>query len=284
MIRAFVIFTISVMSGCSWVGDKQEQPSKGGTISSEVRKNGSQPARAVYVTYHGPGQLTRRFSKFFEIAADDYRISIAVKPADADARMEVTIKEDNTDETLEAKVIHAGLILRENKRAVVDYCENVSFGEAGNTDEVLDYAPVYARGLVAEFKRKQPMVTKVFVDPIKSNIDPYFTELVKRAFVKENYIPANPADADAVLRSLGTTLEPIGAKAIKRTVQVEITGAARFSSNGNQIFYKSIDEPIPAKSQPCVENAKAYLSPSYVNEDFWRTSVSAAKALAKIRE
>jgi hypothetical protein len=273
------------LTGCGLIHGPEQQPDKGGSISNESRSNGSSPAKKVYVTYHGPERLTHRFGKFFEIAADDFHITIAGKARDADAQMEVTITEEDTHEKLKARILHAGLILRGGNQATIHYCEHVYLNDPDPALEFLDYSLIFAKGLVAALKKSQPTVVRTFVDPLKSNVDPHFAEIVRRELVKADYVPVtNAADADAVLRTMVTTLEPIGAKATTRRLRMKVSGAATFSYDGNNVFYKSIDKPVPEKSKVCLADAEYYLSPAHVNasDDFWNSAVSAAKALAKL--
>lgn len=250
-----------------------------------VQKNGSGPAKRIYVKYHGPEQLTRRFSKFFEIAADDYQIVLANKPDEADAHMEVTITDEDTHVAIYGKILHLGFLLRGGERATVHQCESTSESPDSSSDQTsVLFGFISAKGIANELKKSQPKVSIVYVDLIsKGNIEPAVADAIKAELAKGDFHPAaNAASADAVLRSMGTTVEPIEATGTRRKLHIEISGTVTYSYDTSQIRYKSLDKAIPERSQPCLEGAKSYLSQGRqdASDIFWTGAAAAARALA----
>ena len=246
-----------------------EQPSE------TIHKDGLPAAKKVYVKYHGPEGLTRRFSRFFEIAADDYQITLANKQSEADAQMEVSISEEDTHVTINGKILHLGFLLRGGQRTTLHYCESTSdSSDDSNRDTSVLFGLLSAKSVTGELKKRQP----------KGNVDPVVADAIKAEFAKGDFHPAaNAASADAVLRTMGRTVEPIELSGTKRKLSIEISGAATYSSEGTQIRYKSIDGAAPEKFQPCLESLKSYLNPGQQDntDNFWTAAAAAARALAK---
>jgi hypothetical protein len=265
-------------------GNKKESE-KGGSTSTEVRSNGSSPAKIVYVTYHGPERLTRRFSRFFEIAADDYGIKIADKERGADAFMSVQIAEDETEERLTAHILRVGFVLREGKSATVEDCESI--GGDGDKDSYRSllgilYPSLTGKNIASGLKKRYPSVLKTYVDPIKGNVEPYMAEVIREELVKADYIPMqNAKEADAVLRTMGATSSVIKMHAVKQHLSINISGSAKFKYDGDHMIYKSISQPYPANASACKSNAESYLQRSGNSDDSWNGAVAAVKSLAK---
>lgn len=253
--------------------------------SETVRKDGLPPAKKVYVKYHGPERLTRRFSRFFEIAADDYQITLANKPGEADARMEVSITEEDTHVAINGKILHLGFLLHGGGSTTVHYCESTSEGsDRSDRDTSVLFGLMAAKSVTDELKKRQPRVSTVYVNLIKGNVEPAVADAIKAEFARGDFRPAaNAASADAVLRTMGTTVEPIELSGTRRKLSIEISGAATYSSERTQIRYKSIDGAVPEKSRPCLESLKSYLNPGRQDntDDFWTGAAAAARALAK---
>ena len=253
--------------------------------SKTIHKDGLPAAKKVYVKYHGPEGLTRRFSRFFEIAADDYQITLANKQSEADAQMEVSISEEDTHVTINGKILHLGFLLRGGQRTTLHYCESTSdSSDDSNRDTSVLFGLLSAKSVTGELKKRQPKVSTVYVNLIRGNVDPVVADAIKAEFAKGDFHPAaNAASADAVLRTMGRTIEPIELSGTKRKLSIEISGAATYSSEGTQIRYKSIDGAAPEKFQPCLESLKSYLNPGQQDntDNFWTAAAAAARALAK---
>jgi hypothetical protein len=266
-----------VFAGCSAICAKTQSP------DTEVRHSWSQPAKKVYVKYRGPERLTRRFSKFFEIAADDYQIALASKPGEADAQMEVTVNEKDTHDVINGKILHLGFLLRGGGHTTVHYCESTSESSdlPNDTTDVL-FGLLSAKNVAGELKKSQPQVSNVYVSPIKNNIQPQVVEAIKAEFARGNFHPAaDAASADAVLRTMGTTVEPIGVSGTTRHINIEISGVTIYSSKSSQTIYKSVDKNVPERSQPCLKDVQSNLASGRNGTDeFWSSAVAAARELA----
>jgi hypothetical protein len=275
--RTFVVLGSIVLAGCSAICAKAQSP------DLEVRHSSSQPAKKVYVKYHGPERLTRRFSRFFEIAVDDYQIALASKPGEADARMEVTITEEDTHEMINGKILHAGLLLRGGEHTTLHSCQSTGTGSSSVDNNVL-FGVLSASGLASELKKSRPEVKTVWVDPIKGNVDPVVIGAIKAELTKGDFrTAASAASADAVLRTMGITVEPIGISGTARHINIEISGVTNYSSKTSQVIYKTIDKDVPERFQPCLNDTKSYLTPRRNGTDeFWNSAAAAARALAKL--
>jgi hypothetical protein len=281
--RVFILGVIAGLTGCAL-----NQQSDFGTTSREVRKNGSQPAKRVHVTYQGPEQLTRRFSRFFAIAAGDYGIEIVEQSRDADYEMRVTIAEQEIQPELKAKVLHTAVTLPDGKNTNVDYCETVLRpGDKDTSDDVpeLDASRIYAQDVITKFRSAYPKATRFFFLPIKGNVEPLFTEVVKRELVRKRYvIAANAQQADAVITGMETTLEPFGAKAVERSWQIEAassSGWMKFTHKSKNIIYKSFEQPFPERAKVCIERTKFLTTPLVIMDNDFNAASSSAKALAE---
>jgi hypothetical protein len=252
--------------------------------SETVHKDGLPAAKKVYVKYHGPERLTRRFSRFFEIAADD-QITLANKPREADAQMEVSISEEDTHVSINGKILHLGFLLHGGQRTTLHYCESTSeSSDSSNRDISVLFGLLSAKSLTGELKKRQPKVSTVYVNLIRGNVDPLVADAIKAEFAQGDFHPAaNAASADAVLRTMGATVEPIELSGTRRKLSIEISGAATYSSERTQIRYKSIDGAASEKFQPCLESLKSYLNRGQQDDtdNFWTGAAAAARALAK---
>jgi hypothetical protein len=78
-------------------------------------------------------------------------------------------------------------------------------------------------------------------------------------------------------------VEPIQASGTTQKLHIEISGTVTYSYDTSHITYKSLDNPIPERSQPCLEGVKSYLSPGRQggSDDFWTGAAAAARALVK---
>jgi hypothetical protein len=277
--RTFVVLGSIVLAGCSMIGAEAQ------STSVEAHPSGSKPAAKVYVKYEGPERLTRRFSRFFEIAADDYQISLASKPGEADARMEVTITEEDTHTAIYGKILHLGFLLRGGGHTAVHYCESTSPDSPdskGADNSSVMFGLMAAKSVAGELKKSQPQVSTVYVDLIKGNIEPAVADAIKAEFAKGGFRPAtNAASADAVLRTMGTTVEPIGISGTMRHLNIEISGATKYESKGSEILYKAVDKDVPERSRPCLSNMETYLNPARQARDDFDSAAAAARALAK---
>ena len=243
----------------------------------------SAKAVRVFVTYHGPEQLTRRYSRFFSIAADDFGVTIVDRSNEADAHLEVWVKDEERREQIHGQILHAGIVLRDGKSASIHTCIMVSNGDDPGSSNLLGYL-TKPPSIAVELKRDNPSVHKIFFDPIKGNLEPYALEAFKKNLVKEGYTLApRPEDADAVLKSIGTTWDPIEMKAIKRSADFVITGSVHSSGKGGATRYQSIAQPVSETAKPCLASAQNWLYPhgGGNSDEFWGSASSAAKALAK---
>jgi hypothetical protein len=178
--------------------------------SETVHKDGLSAAKKVYVKYHGPERLTRRFSRFFEIAADDYQITLANKPRQADAQMEVSISEEDTHVSINGKILHLGFLLHGGQRTTLHYCESTSeSSDSSNRDISVLFGLLSAKSLTGELKKRQPKVSTVYVNLIRGNVDPLVADAIEAEFAQGDFHPAaNAASADAVLRTWEQRLNP----------------------------------------------------------------------------
>jgi hypothetical protein len=281
MKNSLAVLVLASVTGCGLMGPKEPRAEDGGSISTEVR-HGSAAPKAIHVAFNGPEALTRRFSKFFAIAADDYGLKIVNNERDADASVAVTITEEDVQTETNARVLRAGFLLQ-NAQTTVEYCEGIG-SEPSPDLEILDYSRYYARNLVAEFKKKQPNAKQILLAPVKG-VDPYFLEQVKRELVREGYILVTTAGhPDATLRSVGTTSEPFGARVIRRRLHIKTSGSVSYTYDASTVLYKSLQRPFPERAAACQEQAQGYLSPTHslISDNFWNAAAVTAKTLAKL--
>ncbi len=214
----------------------------------------------VFVTYHGPERLTRRYRKFFEIAADDNGVRIVDNASVATTLMNVTITEEETQAHINARIFRAGFVLHEGKSAMVESCLGTSDGEGPD-------GPITRTGVVYELKKKYPSATRVFVDPIKSNVEPQVAEVIKKELTEEDYVlVATSAEADAVLKAMATIREPVPMKTTEHHISYNITGAANAKSDSSSKIYKAVGQPFPENARACLSGMQNWVYPNFVGQ------------------
>jgi hypothetical protein len=266
--RVLALVIIAVLVGCGRPNGTQQAASGPATSSK---------GPTVFVKYDGPERLTRRYSRFFAIAAEDHGVRITETAREADSQMEVSITEEEIQDHINARVFRAGFVLPDGKSATVENCVGTSNGKPSRS-------PIPYTGVADELEKNYSSIKKIFLDPIKNDLEPQVVEVIKKELVDKHYIlVATPAEADAVLRTMAATQEEVPMKATRYHVSYSISGAVSTKWSSSDVIYKEIQVPVPERAKVCVSSLQTWVYPNSVNQsgDFWSSAASAARELAK---